>query len=314
MKQRMVLLAVSTLLIFFAVICAYTIVNSTHKNTITFIYSNKVNYEPMIIATEKRYFEDEHLDIKVSTVVGGIQAAEAIATGSADAAAMGDAPAIMLMSKNIPVKIVARYGGGDTIHRLIALRSITSPEALSGKRIGLQLGSSTHGGFMLWASANNLDMAKVDLVALNPLDIPDALNTGQIDAMAGSEPWPTNAETLCRDKVYELADFSGLGNTFPHMLVVTERLIGKNPQAVESLIRAIQRSVDYIKNNPDGTAEITAKYIGLPKKIQKRCTNRLSWEIGWEEQDLQSMHITAGFLKDFGKIKKVPDFHNFIDC
>jgi len=71
---------------------------------------------------------------------------------------------------------------------------------------------------------------------------------------------------------------------------------------------------DYIKNNPDGTAEITAKYIGLPKKIQKRCTNRLSWEIGWEEQDLQSMHITAGFLKDFGKIKKVPDFHNFIDC
>ncbi len=313
MKQKVVLLAVGILLIFIGAVCAYTILNSTPKNMITFVYSNKVNYEPMIIATEKKYFEDEGLDIKVATVVGGIQAAEALATGSADAAAMGDAPAIMLMSKNIPVKIVARYGGGDKIHRLVALHNIISPEGLEGKRIGLQLGSSTHGGFMLWASANNVDMSKVHIVALNPLDMPDALNTGQIDAMAGSEPWPTNVETLCRDKVYELADFSGLGNTFPHVLVVTERLIEKNPQAAEGLIRAIHRSVEYIKNNPDGAAEITSKYIGLPKKIQKRCTNRLVWQIGWEDQDLQSMHITAKFLKDFGKIKEIPDFHNFVD-
>ena len=140
-----------------------------------------------------------------------------------------------------------------------------------------------------------------------------ALNTGQIDAMAGSEPWPTNVETLCKDKVHELAYFSDLGNTFPHVLVVTERLILKNPQAVEGLIRAIHRSVEYIKNNPDESAEITSKYIGLPKEIQKRCTNRLVWQIGWEDQDLQSMRITAKFLKDFGKIKEIEDFHNFVD-
>ncbi len=313
MKQRVILsVGILLILIFFGAL-AYTLLNSAPKNTITFVYSNKVNYEPMIIATEKGYFEDEGLDIKVSTVVGGIQAAEAIATGSADAAAMGDAPAVMLMSKHLPVKVIARYGGGDKIHRLVSLRTITSPDDLEGKRIGLQLGSSTHGGFMLWASAHNLDISKINLVALNPLDMPDALNTGQIDAMAGSEPWPTNVETLCKDKVHELADFSGLGNSFPHVLVVTERLISKNPQAVEGLIRAIHRSVDYLKNNPDAASEITSKYIGLPKEIQKRCTNRLLWEIGWEDQDLQSMRITANFLKDFGKIEKVPDFDNFVD-
>lgn len=313
MQNKIIFALITVVFLFFSVIWVVYVTTAKHDKQITLVYSNKVNYEPLIIATEKGYFKDEGLDVKVHIVVGGIQTAEALATGSADAGAMGDAPAVILMSKKIPVKIVARYGEGDKIHRLVALRSITTPQDLECRRIGLQLGSSTHGGFMLWTANNHFDLDRLNIVPLNPLDMPEAMNTGQIDAMAGSEPWPVNVETLCRDKVHELADFSGLGNTFPHVLVVTEKLIAKHPEAVKGLIRGICRAVADINSNPDEAAEITSKTIGLPKTKQKKCTDRLNWEVDWTERDLQSMHITASFLKDFGKIQEIPALKEFID-
>jgi ABC-type nitrate/sulfonate/bicarbonate transport system substrate-binding protein len=166
---------------------------------------------------------------------------------------------------------------------------------------------------MFWAKETGLDISTVTIVPLSPLDLPEAMNSGRIDAMAGSEPWPVNVENLCKDKVHQLADFSGLGNTFPHVLVVTDKLATRYPGDVKKLVRAITRAAEYIRNNSEKTAEITSKYTGLSIPDQVRCTARLSWEIGWTEQDFQSIQKTAEFLKDFGKISEIPDMVDFIN-
>lgn len=145
MKQRLLFAAV-VLFLFFGAVCTFRLLNFIPENTIAFVYPNKVNYEPMIIATEKRYFADEGLDIKVRTVVGGIQAAEAIAAGSVDAAAMGDAPAIMLMSKHIQVKVIARYGGGDKIHRIVAFLPLTKSLLYHPNDVDREIGNEDGGG------------------------------------------------------------------------------------------------------------------------------------------------------------------------
>jgi NitT/TauT family transport system substrate-binding protein len=313
-KRKLIpILIIVALVVGAAALLVTTSTSAGQKNKITLVYPHKVNYEPFIIAEEKGFFKEEGLDVDVKVVVGGIQAAEALAVGSADAGAMGDAPAVLLMSKNAPVKIAARYGSGETIHRLLASTDIKSPKELEGKRIGIQFGSSTHGGFMLWAKKTRLEISTVTIVPLSPLDLPEAMNTRQIDAMAGSEPWPTNVEKLCKDKVHQLADFSRLGNTFPHVLVVTHKLAARSPGDVKKLVRAITRAAGYIRNNSEKAAEITSKYTGLSIQDQVRCTARLSWEIGWMEQDLKSIQKTAQFLKDFGKISEIPDMVEFIN-
>jgi ABC-type nitrate/sulfonate/bicarbonate transport system substrate-binding protein len=303
------------LIIIFAVAAFLIIisVNAGQKKEITLVYSNKVNYEPFIIAKEKGFFREEGLNVDVKIVGGGIQAAESLFTGSADAGAMGDAPAVILMSKKVPLKIVARYGEGEKIHRLLASIMIKDPKELEGKRVGIQFGSSTHGGFILWAKETGLNVRMINMVPLSPLDFPEAMNTNQIDAMAGSEPWPTNVEMLCKDKVYEMADFSGLGNTFPHVFMVTERLIAKHPEDVKKLVRAIRKGTAYINDNMEQAARITSKYIGLPLSDQIKCTARLSWNMGWKEKDLKSMQKTAEFLKEFGKINNIPNIIDFVN-
>jgi ABC-type nitrate/sulfonate/bicarbonate transport system substrate-binding protein len=110
-----------------------------------------------------------------------------------------------------------------------------------------------------------------------------------------------------------LADFSGFGNTFPHVLIVTEMLIVKHPEDVKKLVRAISKGVAYINENIEKAAKITSKYIGLHISDQIKCTGRLSWNMGWKEQDLKSMQKTAEFLKEFGKINNIPNIIDFIN-
>ena len=134
-------------------------------------YSNKVDYEPLIIAQAMGYFEDEGLNVTPLIVSGGIQSAEALATGSADMGAMGDAPTVTLMAKDMGAKMVASYGGGEGQHRLVGWADITNVSGLEGKKIGVQFGSSSQGALLRLLEANGLSADDVTQVSLSPADM-----------------------------------------------------------------------------------------------------------------------------------------------
>jgi len=185
-------------------------------------YSNKVCYEPFIVAQAKGFFVAEGLDVDVKLVGGGILAAESLMTGATDVAAMGDAPFLIAASRSQRVRLLTGFAGGSKMHRLVSRRELTDVKQLEGARVGIQMGSSTYGALLAWSTYAGLDVNKIEFVPLSPFDMPQAMQTGQIDAMAGSEPWPSNVEALCADRVHELTDFSALKNTFPMVVAASE--------------------------------------------------------------------------------------------
>ncbi|QLH74660.1 MAG: ABC transporter substrate-binding protein [Methanomassiliicoccales archaeon] len=282
--------------------------DSSKKMDLVITYSNKINYEPFIVAVEKGYFEEENLNITTMVVTGGIQSAEAIMTGAAEVGAMGDAPAIMLLDKNPGARIICRYSGGEGIHRYIGQDYILGPKDLEGKKVGIQMGSSTHGSFLQWMSVNGVNASKVTLVPISPSDMPTAMQTEQIDAMAGSEPWPTNVEKLCGDKVHQIGDSSGLSNTFPMIFMASQKAIQEKGEAVKAAVRALQKAVAFINQNYEESAAICAQKIGLTLEETKKCMNSEFFSIGFNQTDLGSLHQTANFLLSSGKISAIPDF------
>lgn len=281
---------------------------SDERMDLVITYSNKINYEPFIVAVEKGYFADENLNITTLVVTGGIQSAEAIMTGSADVGAMGDSPAIILLDKNPGASIVCRYSGGEGMHRYVAQDHITVPKDLEGRKVGIQMGSSTHGSFLQWMEANGVNASQVTLVPMSPSDMPTAMDTEQIDAMAGSEPWPTNVEKLCGDDVHQIGDSSGLGNTFPLMFMASQKAIQEKPEAVKAAVRALQRAVEFINQHYEESAAICAQRIGLTAEETKKCMDSEFFAVGFNETDMDSLEQTAGFLLENGKITAVPDF------
>jgi len=273
------------------------------------VYPAKVNYEPLMIANAQGLFPE---NIDVLTVTSGIHAAEALMTGNADMAALGDGPAVMLMARNAPVKIIVRYAQGEHIHSLVTRSDIQTAEALRGKRIGVQLGSSTHGGLLLWLKAHGLTGDALNIIPLSPLDMPDAMATGQIDAMAGSEPWPTHVLSRCGNTAHRLEDFSGLGHLFPHVLMVRTACLSQYRAQIEAVVQAVSEASALINTDPERAAMYTAALSGLKPNQQRACTARLNWATGWDSTDMQSLQMTARTMKNFGKIDTVPEIQDFL--
>jgi ABC-type nitrate/sulfonate/bicarbonate transport system substrate-binding protein len=271
------------------------------------VYPNKVNYESFIIAKHLGYFG---AGIEVITVKSGIHAAEAMTIGDADIAAMGDGPSVILLSRKKECSIITRYAKGHKIHRLISQKDIHSPLDLKGKKIGIQIGSSTHAAFYAWLKSVGISEKEIELVPMNPSNMPEAMKSRQLDAMAGSEPWGLNVEKLCRDDVHELANLSNSDSHSPHLLLVKNDAINAKEVSINQVIEALSKVNTFIAENPEKAAEIAAHYIGLDVGDEEVCMARLKWELGWEESDLRSVLNTADFFLKSKKIKKLPAFEN----
>jgi NitT/TauT family transport system substrate-binding protein len=281
--------------------------------TLRVTYSNKVDYEPLMVAVDKGFFRAEGLNVKPLLVSGGIESAEALATGAADVAAMGDAPAVISVCKYPQNKIVCAYGGGSQRHRLIASAQLKTPKDLEGKKLGLQLGSSTHGCFLAWATANGLDVSRVEILNLKPAEIPLAMSTGQLDAMAGSEPWATHTEKQCGARVHELAHFGGHMGTSPMVVLASRRTLEARPEALAKLVRALCAAVAWVNANHARTAAICAPLTGLSLADQETCAYKHTWRVRWEREDTDSLALTARFLQEYGKITALPDLMQAVE-
>lgn len=271
-------------------------------------YSEKVNYETLIVANEKGMFADEGLDVDSKIVTGGILAAEALLTGSADLAAMGDAPAVQTISYNDEVRIVARFIWSPGMHRIIAWNDIVEPQDLEGKKVGLQESSSSHGAFLQWCEANDVDTSKIKIIPMVPSSIPEAMASSprQIDAMVGSEPWAVNTENLCGDDVHELGNSSELGSTFPMLLLASERALESKGEAIMKVLEVLEKANRFINEEWDQAMEICASRTGLSLEDQSRCSGLQTYELGFNVTDVASMDMTAQVLLGFEKITELP--------
>ncbi len=276
------------------------------------VYSNKVCYEPFIIARAQNLFAKQGLNVEIKLVTGGIMAAESLMTGAADVAAMGDAPFLIAASRSPNVELLARYGGGDKMHRVIATPQLTDIHQLEGARVGVQMGSSTYGAFLAWCEHVGVNPKRIKFVSLSPLDMPQAMQSGQIDAMAGSEPWPSNVEAACGDKVHELTDFSALGSSFPLVVAAKKDVVKERQAEIDSLLKTLEKAVTFMHDHHQETVTAAAAAIGLPEQQQQQCTYQLNWGIGFTAQDEKSLNMTAEFLETLGKIDRIPKFSAYI--
>ncbi len=313
MNTKLVALAAVIVIVFTTAGAALLLLPQEEGTSISLAYSEKVNYETLMVANANGYFQDEGADVDVKLVTGGIEAATALITGAVDLAAMGDAPAVQLISQNQGAKILARLVGGEGVHRFIAWNDIQEPKDLEGKKLGIQQTSGTHGAFLMWAEANEVNVDNITLVPMNPRDIPLAMQSRQIDAMGGSEPWAVNTENLCGDDVHELGNSSGLGSTFPIVLVASERALQDKPEAIKAVLKALDRGNDFIKSNWSEAMEICAERTGLSTDDQSRCSGFQFYELGFNGTDVESMNMTARSLMGFGSITQVPDVMAHVD-
>jgi len=213
--------------------------------------------DPLLLADALGKLGDLKLK-RVGDVTGGPQALQALVSHQTDIGSSAFYGAIaQLVSGGAPIKAVfPSYGNNDkTNEKLIALTSsgITSAKDLVGKKIAVNtLGANAEAFLDAWFAQQGLsaaDQDKITLVPLPPLNTPDALAKGQIDAaVVGYTAYQNLAATQKVSVVTD--DVKALGGPYVGgAFTMRDDFIKGNPTAAKTLVAGIATAVDFIETH-----------------------------------------------------------------
>ncbi|MCL2608077.1 MAG: ABC transporter substrate-binding protein [Methanomassiliicoccaceae archaeon] len=293
----------------------YLWANNDDRVTITIGFSNKTCYETMIVANALGYFDDiDGVRVNVTIQDGGSGTAAALLAGHIDIGAMGDTPAVTTLYASDQFSLLGRYAYSPAMHKFVAhaesgisIEEIENGDfsSLEGKKIGVQQNSSTHGALLNWIDVNNV--TGHELVFMNTTMLQAALGDRVVDMIVASDPVPTLIMNSSIPTVF-IGDSSDLGNTYPLVLLATNKVIEENPDAVMKIMEAFHRANIFINENWEEAAQMAANVIGLSKADQLECMGSIIWQMGMETKDFEGLTQTASVLRDFGRITGAIDF------
>ncbi|MCK8823714.1 ABC transporter substrate-binding protein [Fuchsiella alkaliacetigena] len=282
-------------------------------DTVTLGYQTALSHTAAIVAVNQDFFAEEGLNIDAKLFSSGPDVNEAVAAGSVDFGTMGDTPVIMATAGGLPVKVLAGIGGGAERQRLMVRKDsdIESVQDLVGKEVGVRRGTSAHGGFYRLLENEGLADDEISVVDIRPEDMPDSLATEQVDAVLIWEPTPTviEGEGIGR----QIANLVGTGNEYLSFALVNQAFAEQNEEQVLQFMRALDRAVDFIEENPEKTAQIVAEVTGLSEDLAASAVDNHYFRLELDAEIKASLEDTAEFLYENGDISTIPDFDAALD-
>ncbi len=250
--------------------CAMT--RTPSQSNVRIGFQNSPAMALVMVAAEKGFFEKNGVTVDLREFTAGKFALEALLSGSLDMSISGDVPAGLALMQghtfSVPAQVVAKTTNEV---RIVAKKEsgLATPEAFfkSGKR---KLATSLGGGPEFFTydfmQKNKLGRQDVEIISLQPSDMPVALKTGNVDAIAIFDPFAFIAERQMEGESLTFTDTSLYSELY--VLEVSPTL-SRNRDTVKKILRALIDAEDYAQKYPREAQSIVGKYTKLdPETIQ----------------------------------------------
>ncbi|ATN32545.1 taurine ABC transporter substrate-binding protein [Rhizobium sp. ACO-34A] len=250
---------------------------------------------------------------------GGADVIAAIASGSLDIGYVGSSPLAAAASRQLPIETIALVGLISEAEAL-AVRNISKPEELAGKKIATPFVSTAHYSLLTALKHWNIDPKSVEILNLRPPEIAAAWARGDID---GAYVWdPVLAEIKKSGTVLATsADVADWGGPTFDAWIVSKKFADANPDIVATFVRVTGDATAAYRANPDAwsaTSPEAEKIARLTGARQEEVPALLKGYIfpTLEEQaksdllgggTVKAVAATSAFLKEQGKIPTTLD-------
>ncbi len=189
--------------------------------------------------------------------------------------------------------------------------NITTVEALKGKRIANQTGSSIGNVFVdTIGPQHGLNKGDYQEVRMDVNNMVAALAAKTVDAMVNVEPYNTIAEA---DGIaVEIMDFSSV-DRMPLFMAATPEFVQKNPDTVVAYLRAWLDAGHDFKNSPDKVADVIFGFYAdkgykLSRDTFQKALGRVEVSPGFPTDLTAYMQQQAEILSKARIISTVPDW------
>ncbi|TXC90699.1 aliphatic sulfonate ABC transporter substrate-binding protein [Metabacillus litoralis] len=294
------------------------------KEEVIIGYFPNIDHVPAMIAKEKGYFEEvlgENVKVTYKTFPDGAAFMTALKTGDIHAGLVGPGPVMNNFANGADVKIVAGASSGGTVVVASEKSGIESVNDLTGRTFITPGVGCTHDVQMeTFLQELGITSARIGgtlkHVTGNPAQYGAMFESGKVDLAAVPEPW---ASQLVNDgaKIIVDTDEISYGTTLPNTVLVTSgKLIDENKELVANIVKAHEKSVSFINENPEEAREIAINSI---KDITDQDLDPKIVESAWERVSYTT-EVNADVVQEFANssfelkfLKEKPEFSDLID-
>ncbi|WP_256081650.1 ABC transporter substrate-binding protein [Massilia sp. YIM B04103] len=216
---------------------------------------------PVIAARDRGYFAAQGIQAQVQSHSSGKASLNAVLQGRADFATVADLALALAILNEQPISIVTTIFRTEKDHGIVGRKdhAVLSPASLKGKRIGVTLGTSGHFTLDVFLNRQRLRSSEVTMVNYRPEELGAALDKGEVDAIAGWEPFLKqnaasqggNAVTFYGNEVYE-----SIYNIAGMRAFVTE-----HPRTVTRLLRALAEGARFCSDQVAEASRLVAPAV-----------------------------------------------------
>ncbi|WP_264989406.1 ABC transporter substrate-binding protein [Lysinibacillus piscis] len=254
-------------------------------------------------------FEKKGLDVQLANFAYGIDTINALLTKQTDTGLAADYALLNSLSKGDLVIVSSLTGSSKEVNSLdyseiLAVADVKSADDLKGKKIGVAKGTVLEYFWARYFEYLNISESDVHYI---PYSTPDeaivGVKKGDIDAVIASgallEKFKSIEGVHSLDKLSSVKDLN-----ITSYLVADRQFAEENQDAIAQLIAGINEGIAYVKENPEGTADIAYDELKVAKEDVLRDLKRQNFTIGFKQQDYDHLVELKKYLVDKGIIKQ----------
>lgn len=282
------------------------------SDTVKIGYFPNLTHVATIVGLDKGFFQEElgeNTKIDTKTVSNGGLFMEAMTTKAIDIGTVGPGPAINFYVKNPQHHIVSGAVNGGAVLVAGENSGIETLADLDGKRVAIPVIGSTQ-DVMLRKALQEVDLnvqengGTVELYAAAPADTASLFVQESVDAAATQEPWGYILETQANGNL--LLDWENFawGKDSTNTVVVARDDFLENEELVHAYLRAHQKAVEFIRENPEEAQDIVIEHI---KELTGKEVDAEETQAAFEHLEVTT-DVNEQVIKEMAEISKEAEY------
>lgn len=243
--------------------------------TVTIQLNPYVGTAPIYLGLEHGFFKDENIDLKVTPNSNIVAINTAVIGNKVDLGFATVPQLVQAASKGAKVKCVAPFAGNVSTDKadfssgmvVRADSGINSPQDLAGKKVAVPaLGSQTALMVQAIVGEHGGDWKSVKLVPLTFPLMNDALKKGDVDAIASTQPFISQA-LAAGDKLLVWEEQELFGGDSMVCASANDAYIRSHAQVLDGFRAAMEKSIEYTAQHLDEARQTLVQSTGVTPEV-----------------------------------------------
>ncbi|MDJ0708185.1 MAG: ABC transporter substrate-binding protein [Leptolyngbyaceae cyanobacterium MO_188.B28] len=262
------------------------------------------------------------VDIKWLSFDSGRDVNTAMASGGIDVGLVGSVPVSTGIAQNLSYQVYFIHGviGDNEALAVTKSSGIASMADLTGKKVAVPFGSTTHFSFLSALKQEGIDPNDLTILDMQPQDMLAAWQRGDIDG--GFVWYPILGKMLEADGdlLVTAKQLAEKGIITADLGVVSKDFAAKYPDFLAGYVSALSEAVQLYRDDPKAASEALSAEIGLSPEETLKVMDQLVWLNAGEQASPQYLGVpdapgalsqvlkdSAEFMVEQGDISAAPD-------